>query len=40
MDAILIDWRRREWPALDVPLIYDLAELPLLLDPRTAKQND
>ena len=31
MDAILLDWRRRSWPKLDVPLIYDLAELPQCL---------
>ena len=27
MDAILIDWRGRTWPKLDVPLIHSLAEL-------------
>lgn len=32
MDAILIDWRRRGWPRLDVPVIHDLAELIALLD--------
>ncbi len=32
MDAILIDWRGRSWPALDVPLIHHLAELAPLLD--------
>lgn len=31
MDAIMIDWRRRAWPKLDVPLIHDLNELPELL---------
>ncbi len=31
MEAIVIDWRRRTWPPLDVPLIHDLAELPSLL---------
>jgi putative hydrolase of the HAD superfamily len=36
MDAILLDWRRRSWPRLDVPLIYDLAELPTLLAAHTA----
>jgi putative hydrolase of the HAD superfamily len=27
MEAILIDWRHRGWPRLDVPVIHDLAEL-------------
>jgi putative hydrolase of the HAD superfamily len=31
MDAVLIDWRRRPLPPLDVPLIHDLAELPALV---------
>ncbi len=32
MDAIMIDWRRRTWPPLDVPLIHSLDELPPLLE--------
>ncbi len=32
MDAVLVDWRHRAWPPLDVPLIRDLAELPQLLE--------
>jgi putative hydrolase of the HAD superfamily len=31
MDAILLDWRRRSWSRLDVPLIHELAALPPLL---------
>ncbi|HEX6289926.1 MAG TPA: HAD-IA family hydrolase [Herpetosiphonaceae bacterium] len=31
MDAILLDWRRRTWPRLDVPVIHAIAELPPLL---------
>ena len=27
MDAILIDWRERDWPKLDVPVITSMAEL-------------
>jgi putative hydrolase of the HAD superfamily len=34
VDAILIDWRRRRLPTLDVPVIHDLAELPPLLERR------
>jgi putative hydrolase of the HAD superfamily len=32
MDAVLIDWKRRGWPRLDVPVIHDLRELPALLE--------
>ena len=39
MDAILIDWRRRTWPPLDIPLIHDLSELPPLLDRRIREDN-
>lgn len=28
---VLIDWRRRSWPKLDVPVIHELAALPALL---------
>lgn len=31
IDAIVIDWQRRPWPPLDVPVIHDLAGLPALL---------
>jgi len=31
MNPVVIDWRRRAWPKLDVPLIHDLADLPPLL---------
>jgi FMN phosphatase YigB (HAD superfamily) len=31
IDAIVIDWQRRPWPKLDVPLIHHIAELPPLL---------
>jgi putative hydrolase of the HAD superfamily len=31
MDALLIDWRGRNWPPLDVPVIHALAELPAYL---------
>ena len=39
MDTMLIDWHRRAWPPLDVPLIHDLAELPVLLDRRAYTGN-
>lgn len=32
MDAVLIDWQRRAWPKLDVPLIHALSELPDVLE--------
>lgn len=38
MDAVLLDWRRRSWPKLDVPLIYDIAELPRILSDHPAPE--
>ncbi len=31
IDGIVLDWHRRQWPKLDVPLIHDITELPPLL---------